>query len=188
MNFLGLGGADGTASANQGVQNYMNSAGYDTLLKTGSKAITGSNAAKGLFQSGATGKALTDYGAKIGEQGAQNYLGNLQGLAQLGIGSAGVIGGAGQKATSTGSGNSNNGIIPGLFSDERLKKNIRFVAAMPVDGLGIYTYEYIFLPGVTFMGVIAQEVARKRPWALGRKVLGFMTVRYDKLDLTAEGK
>lgn len=113
--FLGLGGEDGTARASQGVQNFMNSAGFKNILEGAQRGVVGSNAAKGLFQSGATGRRLAEVGGEIAQQGAQNYLGNLQGLAQLGQGAAGIIGGAGGFSKSIGKGSSSGGIIPGLF-------------------------------------------------------------------------
>lgn len=177
--FLGLGGADGTARAGAGLQNYMNSTGFNSMLDQGSRAITGSNAAKGLFQSGATGKALNTFGSNLAQQSTQNYMSNLQNLANLGLTSAQTIGGAGAQSTSTGKGGSQSGIIPGLFSDRRLKRNIKLLNTFS-DGLGIYLYRYMWSP-FYHIGVMADEVARLRPWALGKSVLGYATVRYDLL-------
>lgn len=67
-------------------------------------------------------------------------------------------------------------------SDIRAKKNIAKVGELN-DGLGIYEYEYRdekHGKGV-FRGVMAQEVASKRPWALGPIEGGYMTVDYSKL-------
>ena len=113
--FLGIGGEDGTARAAQGVQNFMNSAGYKAILDGAQRGVVGSNAAKGLFQSGATGRRLAQVGGEIAQQGSQNYLANLQQLAQMGQGAAGIIGGAGGFSRSTGKSNSSGGIVPGLF-------------------------------------------------------------------------
>lgn len=67
----------------------------------------------------------------------------------------------------------------GLFSDERLKTDIRKVGEEP-DGLGVYEYRYIW-GGPVQRGVMAQEVANIRPWALGAEKAGFMTVNYGAL-------
>lgn len=113
---LGLGGAGGPADTT-GVNNYMNSAGYQTMLDQGSKAITGNASAKGLLNSGSTLKALTSFGQNLGQQGFNNYLTQLGSLFSGGQQSANTIAGAGQFSNSTGksSGSSSNGIIPVLF-------------------------------------------------------------------------
>lgn len=66
-----------------------------------------------------------------------------------------------------------------LFSDVRLKENIKPVGET-YDGLGVYTYNYKG-DDKPQMGVMAQEVERKRPDALGPTVNGFKTVRYGLL-------
>lgn len=68
-----------------------------------------------------------------------------------------------------------------LFSDRRLKKNITKIGEF-LDGLGIYAWSYIWQPSTTKnIGVMADEVAEVRPWALGPEVDGFQTVNYGKL-------
>lgn len=68
-----------------------------------------------------------------------------------------------------------------LFSDRRLKKNITKIGQY-LDGLGIYVWSYIWQPSTTKnIGVMADEVAEVRPWALGPEVDGFQTVNYGKL-------
>lgn len=57
--------------------NYLNSTGYNFQLDQGSRAITGSSAAKGMLNSGATAKALTQYGQNLGSSYFNNYLGQL---------------------------------------------------------------------------------------------------------------
>lgn len=69
----------------------------------------------------------------------------------------------------------------GSFSDPRLKKNITKIGEL-LDGLGVYIWSYIWQPdSTTNVGVMADEVAELRPWALGPEVAGFMTVNYEKL-------
>ena len=75
-------------------------------------------------------------------------------------------------------------------SDARLKTRIQKVGSHD-DGLGIYDFDYIddmpegikaHCPEGRQRGVMASEVAKLRPWALGPVVDGFATVRYDLLE------
>lgn len=179
--FLGLGGADGTARAGTGLANYMNSTGFNSLLDGAVRGINTSAASRGLLRSGATGNAIVGKSQELAQQSGQNYLGNLMGLAQLGQGAAGTLASAGQQNKSK----SSNGIFSSIpiFSDVRLKRDVRYLGSVELDNdnnVNIYSYRYIFLP-MTFIGVMAQEVAYSKPEALGPKILGFMTVNYGKL-------
>jgi hypothetical protein len=62
-------------------------------------------------------------------------------------------------------------VIP---SDRRLKTKIERVGRHP-DGLGIYDFDYIW-GGARQRGVMADEVAQLRPWALGPTIGGYATV------------
>lgn len=64
-------------------------------------------------------------------------------------------------------------------SDRRLKTAIRKVGAF-ADGLGLYVWRYIW-GGPDHIGVMADEVARLRPQALGPEIAGFQTVDYGRL-------
>lgn len=64
------------------------------------------------------------------------------------------------------------------FSDRRLKTNVQRLGERP-DGLGVYSYDYVF--GGSDIGVMADEVARLRPEALGPTIRGYATVDYGKL-------
>ena len=70
------GAADG-APQNNAFNSYLNSTGYDFMFDQGQRGITGSAAARGLLNSGATAKALTKYGQNIGKQYFSDYLGQL---------------------------------------------------------------------------------------------------------------
>lgn len=70
--------------------------------------------------------------------------------------------------------------VAGAASDRRLKTNIEKVDTL-TDGLGIYDFDYIW-PGERQRGVMADEVAKLRPWALGATVGGYATVHYDRLE------
>ncbi len=93
---LGLGGDP--AAATGAFNNYLGSTGYNFDLDSGSRAITGSAAARGLLGSGATSKALTKFGTNLGQQYFQNWLGNLSGLSTSGLNAGGMIANAGSAA------------------------------------------------------------------------------------------
>lgn len=64
-----------------------------------------------------------------------------------------------------------------LFSDARLKSNIRRVGQLD-NGLGVYAYHYSDDPFErTHIGVLAQEVEKMNPAAVG-EAYGYMTVDY----------
>jgi len=66
--------------------------------------------------------------------------------------------------------------------DKRLKKNIRQIGRH--GDLPLYDYEYQFLPGVRSIGVMAQDVERIAPEAIGSWYVGdkqFKTVNYTAL-------
>lgn len=66
-----------------------------------------------------------------------------------------------------------------MASDRRLKKNIVAIGKR-LDGLMLYAWDYIW--GEPSVGVMADEVALKRPEALGPTVHGFATVNYGVLN------
>lgn len=120
QNILGSGVQTGANALNTlggalsgGFDAFKKNSGFDYALNTGQRNISGSAAARGLLNSGSTGKALAGYESNLGNQTYQNYLGQLGNVAQLGNQGAGVIAGAGQQ--STGSGSSTGGLLPALF-------------------------------------------------------------------------
>ena len=66
-----------------------------------------------------------------------------------------------------------------LKSDIRAKRDVRKLSTLE-DGLGIYAYRYLW-DDTPRIGVMAQEVAALRPWALGPIQDGYMTVDYAAL-------
>lgn len=78
-----------------------------------------------------------------------------------------------------GNGISAAGSIMSLFSDRRLKTDIRRVGSTDA-GLPIYTFRYQGA-GPVHMGVMANEVAEMQPQALGPDVGGFATVFYGEV-------
>jgi hypothetical protein len=64
-------------------------------------------------------------------------------------------------------------------SDRRLKTGIKYLYTR-LDGLRVYLYHYLW-GGPQYLGVMADEVAVKRPDALGPVINGFATVDYGVL-------
>ena len=96
------------------------------------------------------------YNAQLGAYNAQQAAGanTLGGLFQLGAAAA-----------------------PFMFSDIRLKSNIKRIGTHPI-GVGIYSYTMMGMPQ---RGVIAQEVSRVRPDLVKRHANGYLTVNYGGL-------
>lgn len=88
--------------------------------------------------------------------GSSNMMSGLFGLGQLGI----------------------MGYGAGLFSDRRLKRNIRRVGSTN-DGLGIYAYQYIW-GGPEQIGLMAQEVEKVNPAAVSQ-IGGLKIIDYAKV-------
>lgn len=148
-----------------GFEGYKKNAGFDTVLGEGLRGITGVNAAKGILNSGMTGKAYQRYGMGLTGSFYDNFLNKLKEASGLGLGAAQTLAGAGQEGTSTG--NSQNGIIPGLFSDRSVKENIRRVGQLD-NGLPVYAYTYEGdKQGRVQIGLMADEVEQVNPDAVG---------------------
>lgn len=100
-NILGL---NGDAAQGNGFQNYLNSAGYKFNLGQGQNAITSSNAASGLLNSGSAIKGLAKFGQGLASNYLQQYLASLQGASNTGLQAGSLIGNAGQTQTNKSSG------------------------------------------------------------------------------------
>lgn len=128
-----------------------------------------------ILQTGAAGAAIPFAGTSA----YANALGALfNGGTQVqtqsnGIG--GILGGIGAIGSGIGSMGS-----AGMFSDRRLKSDIERVDELP-DGLGVYEWRYVPW-GAKHRGVMADDVATLRPWAMGPERNGFKTVNYDMLE------
>jgi hypothetical protein len=187
-NFLSalLTGTGNTAGANSAYNNYLQMAGYAPAMRQLSQQITGQGAASGLLRSGATANALLTRGTELNQSFYNNYLQQLAGLSGLGLQAGGLVANTGQKSTSTGGGPSTAasiastiGGIASIFSDRRLKRDIERVGEFS-DGLGIYLARYVW-SAKRYLMVMADEVAKLRPWALGPRRFGFATVKYGAL-------
>jgi hypothetical protein len=155
-------------------------------------------AARGLLASGSTAQALQDRANQLAQGTYSNYLGQLLGGSQTAFqggqsafgtaqGLGNIIAGAGQTGPSQGLlggiGQAVGGgasLFTAIKSDRRAKKDIVQIGTRP-DGLGIYEYT-LKDDGQRYIGVMADEVAKYRPEALGPITSdGYATVHYDRL-------
>lgn len=90
----------------EGFNRYKTATGFNRTLSQGLTDLTGASAARGLLRSGAAGKSFMSYGEDLARKSSGDYIQQLLGLGQLGIGAGQVIGGAGnvtnQKSSSKG--------------------------------------------------------------------------------------
>jgi hypothetical protein len=179
-----LTGQGNVADAQQGLQNYLSMAGFAPAMRQMSQATTGQGAASGLLRSGITANRLQTRGTELNQNFTNNYLQQLAGLSGLGLQAGGLVTNAGQRSTgggpsTLGSIASAAGGIASIFSDRRLKTDIVKIGEEP-DGLGIYEFRYL-LEQDRVIGVMADEVAKLRPHALGPIIQGYATVDYGAL-------
>lgn len=180
-----LGGGPGGEEA---YKSYQDSTGFQNTLDSGSKAITGNAASRGLLRSGSTGKALMSFGQDAAKSNFNNYIQQLLGLSGQGLQAGGLIGQSGQTSQQQSKSKPGMGGIIGaglsmIPSDPRLKTDVTEVGEAD-NGLGIYTYRYIWddADAPLRTGYMADEVAAMFPEALGYELPGgYMTVDYSKL-------
>lgn len=94
---LGLG--DDSAGQKTALENFSNSAGMEFMRDQGNAQINSNQAAKGLLNSGSTLKGLEKYGQGLGQTYLNQYMQNLFGLGNLGLGAGGVMSDAGKTST-----------------------------------------------------------------------------------------
>jgi hypothetical protein len=144
----------GMADIGRVTQQNLAQIGQSSAAGTGSAGLqTGTNVANLLSQQGA---ALA--GGELGEAKAYGQLFNLPAQflgMQMGGGKAGS-----------------------LFSDIRLKKNIKKISTRP-DGLNVYEFDYIW-GGGRQVGLMAQEVQGVYPDAVSESN-GYLMVNYSKV-------
>jgi hypothetical protein len=104
--FLGLGGDPAASQA--ALNNYLNSTGYQFTLQQGEQAAEQNAASSGMLNSGATLKALDQYGTGLANQYGQQYEGDLQGVVSTGEGAANALSGQGQSYANAVSSNNNS--------------------------------------------------------------------------------
>lgn len=170
-----------------GFRSYADAIDLSGTAEMGSRGVTGNAAARGLLRSGSAAKALVNYEQQLENQTADQYLQRLLGVGQLGLGAGELIAGAGREERSSGREKPGLGGFIGqaasgfAASDERLKTDIVAVGKNR-DGLTVYQYYYKDGSG-PFTGVMAQEVAVKKPEALGPEINGYMTVDYNQINV-----
>jgi hypothetical protein len=86
---------DPNAAAQAAFKQYQDSTGHQFRLKTGANALTSNRLTAGLGRSGATLKALTQYGQDVGTGDFNNYLGLLSGQQNVGLSGANALAGVG---------------------------------------------------------------------------------------------
>jgi len=161
----GLLGLGDPAAGQQGFQNYLDSTGYQFELGEGVNAINSSAAARGAINSGATLKALQRYGQGLAGQRFDNYLNQLNVLANRGFVAGGAVGNsfgqtaaiaAGQPAPQRGAGMASFfgglggalGELGSYFNQPRMpaNTNIGSITTAPVTKLA--PFQTPSLPGV----------------------------------------
>lgn len=90
---LGIGGDP--QAAQDAFNNYLGSTGYQFQLGQGQDAVNSNMAARGLLNSGATGKALTKYGQNLASTTFNNYLNRLGSVQDTGQGQLNQVAAAG---------------------------------------------------------------------------------------------
>lgn len=167
-------------------QKFAQAAGYDFERARGEDQLGSAFAGRNVFRSGARDKALLEFNQGLSGRYAQQFIQSLLGQTQSSLGAGSLVGNVGQESTSK----SKPGI--GQFlgqaagaaaagSDIRLKTDIVAVGKN-ADGITVYQYKYKDGSG-PYVGVMAQEVAEKRPDALGPKINGYMSVDYSKINI-----
>lgn len=93
---LGLGGDQEAADA--AFKQYQDSSGFQFRMDRGMDGITGSRAARGILNSGASSKELMSFGQDIASEEFGNYMGMLGQESGAGLEAAGLTGQAGSNA------------------------------------------------------------------------------------------
>lgn len=161
-----------------GFEEFKKNSGFDFLMGEGLKGITGAGAARGLLRSGATTKDYGRFATGLGSQMYGNYLDRLGGMSDRGLQAAGVLAGAGQQSESKGK--DKGGGIASLFSDRRLKTDIRPVGKLD-NGLPVYAYRYSE-DGPVQIGLMADEVEQLHPDAVTEDRTFFSDGPYKMVD------
>lgn len=86
-----LAGLNGAASGQAAMQNFTASPGYQFRLQEGVNALDRSAASRGMLNSGAQMKALSQYGQGLASEEYGNWLQQLQGLNNQGFQATGQV-------------------------------------------------------------------------------------------------
>lgn len=96
------------AGQNAAFDAFRNSTGYQFRQQEGQNALNNGYAGAGLVRSGAAMKAAQEYGQNLASGEFGNYLGQLQGQQNIGLGGASALAGVGQNYAGMVSQNNNN--------------------------------------------------------------------------------
>lgn len=202
INDLFSGTAGTTGVANQSIMdmlqgtdrssfdNFRANTGYQDQMDQGISAIQNSAFSGGAGNSGSTMKALTRFGQGLANQSYQGYMDNLFKQGQLGLGAGALLGDAGKYSVgdSSGSSSKKNGLgaevggigsVLGFLSDRSAKEDIVLLEEIK-PGLNLYEFTYK-TGGPRMVGVMADEVSKTYPEALGPMQGDYQTVNYSKL-------
>ena len=201
--FFGKGLDMAQGQFNQNLANMLNA--NQGLLGTSQFGLQGLNNANQLATAGFTQGQLAgdvfqsqaqrefDANKAVYDEALANRLAVLSGLTGVAGAGSGFKSGAGTTSTSSspstasqlGSAISTAASIASLFSDERMKENVKVIGALK-SGLPVYTFEYkpefkdIAGHG-TFVGVMAQEAEKLIPEAVSVHANGYKMVDYSKV-------
>lgn len=195
MGFLGglLGINDSAAKGSAGegtLMNFLNNPSFKAILERGMDAIGSNSGAKGLLNSGARLKAMSQFAQDDTNSRVGEMMDRLVQIGQYGGQAASTLANAGQystgKSTSTATGKSVSAdgafkqLFPGGMSDRRLKHKLELLGANS-QGIPVYSFEFKHMSGVEHVGVMADEVERTLPAAIGEHK-GYKTVDYDMIE------
>ena len=134
----------------------------------------------GMQWTGLQSGFMQNWGQNLDSQG-RTWAAGQQARAQEIAGYTALIGGAAGMAMAPapkgGFGGTNLGMLAGMGSDIRIKKNIRRVGILD-NGLSVYAFQYIS-GGPTIIGLMAQEVEKVIPEAV-IEIDGIKYVYYDE--------
>lgn len=105
-NLLGL---NGGGAQTDGFNQFRQSTGYQFGKDQGIQGIVGSQATKGLLNSGGTLKAIDQFGTDYANTKYQDYTSMLSGLLGQGLQGASILGNSGQVANASGSSTKGSG-------------------------------------------------------------------------------
>ena len=100
--------ANALSQYQQAFDNYRNSTGYQFRLNEGNKAIGSNFAARGLSNSGAAARSLSNYNQNMASGEFNNYLAQLSGIQNMGLGAGSAQAGVGQNFVNTVSANNDS--------------------------------------------------------------------------------
>ena len=197
-------GLQGAEAQKQAISGFEQSPLFQSLMQQGENAILQNASATGGLRGGNVQAALSQFRPQALNALIEQQYGRLGGLSTMGQASAAGQAASGlQSASNIGNlfGNQGAALAGGqmargnvarqafgdamdigkmaaMFSDRRLKKNIKQIGTRP-DGLNVYEFDYIW-GGKRQVGLMAQEVQTIYPGAVSESG-GYLMVDYSKV-------